>query len=196
VFNNLLHVGGRYVAAGALSYIFEGYAKWNGTAWVLADVNLPSAPTVTTLFADTLALVVGFDSFGTADTSANTTVTVNATANSYPQIRVINNDPGVVRRLYQVANITTGDIVYFDLNVLVGETIDIDFAAKTITSSLRGPLNGAPLAGSSVARWHLAPKTATRTTNIINVFMGGTPANESVRMFWNNRHWAVEGAVY
>lgn len=192
VFNNILHVGGRYTAAGPLSYIFEGYARWNGTAWVLADMNLPGAPTVTAIYADRLNLALGFTTTGTADTSANTAVTVNATANTYPIIRVVNNDI-VVRRIYQVMNVTTGDVLFFDLTVLIGETILIDFDAKTVTSTTRGILNSAPLAGSTLARWRLAPKTTTRTTNIINVFMGGTV---TITMVWNNRHWSVDGGAY
>jgi len=198
-YNSMLHVCGQYNVAGQLSYIFEGYARWNGSTWILADSNLsgsPTAPSVTAVYADVQGVILGFSTGGITSTSVNTIVTVNATANTYPVFRFTNNDPAVTRRLYQIVNETTGEAIYFDLPILVGESIIIDLSptVKSITSNMRGNLNSAPLNGSNLAQWHLAPKTATRNTNIINVFMGGS--TENVIMFWYNRHWSVDGGVY
>jgi hypothetical protein len=198
-YNSMLHVCGQYNVAGQLSYIFEGYARWNGSTWILADSNLsgsPTAPSVTAVYADVQGVILGFSTGGITSTSVNTVVTVNATANTYPIFRITNNDPTVTRRLYQIVNQTTGEAIYFDLPILVGESITIDLTptVKSITSNVRGNLNSAPLNGSNLAQWHLAPKTATRNTNIINIFMGGL--SENITMFWYNRHWSVDGGVY
>jgi len=198
-YNSLLHVCGQYNSAGQLSYIFEGYARWNGSTWILADSNLsgsPTAPSVTAVYADVQGVILGFSTGGITSTSVNTAVTVNATANTYPIFRFTNNDTLVTRRLYQIVNETTGEAIYFDLPILSGESITIDLTptVKSISSNVRGNLNSAPLNGSNLAQWHLAPKTATRNTNIINIFMGGLA--ENVTMFWYNRHWSVDGGGY
>jgi hypothetical protein len=189
--DGILHVGGRFASAGRLSFIFEGLAKWNGSAWILYDLNLPGTPVVHTIFTDVQGTFIGFDGAGTVNASANTNITVTATVNTFPILSVTNNDT-VARRLYQINNETTNESLWFDLPVQAGETITIDLTVltKSIWSTTRGDLNYTPLQGSQTGKWHLAPNR----TNIINVFMGGAVSVVTIR--WNNAHWSTVNARY
>jgi hypothetical protein len=78
------------------------------------------------------------------------------TAVTYPIVKFIG--PG---RIYQLKNLTTGDEIYFDLDLLSGETavLDLTPGRKTFVSTFRGNLLplGAVLPGSDVVSFKLIP---------------------------------------
>lgn len=111
--------------------------------------------------------------------------TNNGTATAYPIFKA--TGPGTI---YQLANYTTGSMIYFELTLLSGETVTLDFrpGKKTFNSTFRGNIINTILPGSDVQNFRLLPGS-----NDISIFISTTAATATLT--WDNRHWSVDGGT-
>lgn len=186
--NGLIYFAGTFTAAGGMT-LPDALAVWNGNSWAFADIDLPDAPTeVTALASWQGTLYAGWLMGGggsTSAVSAITSVTNAGTAIARPILTF--TGPGTV---YQVANYTTGDVIYFNLTLQTGETATLDLTPGKISfiSSFRGNILGAILPGSVLSTFKLLPGT-----NSISVF--GSIGSNSVVVQWRERFWSVDGGA-
>lgn len=180
-----LYAGGNFSLADGMS-LPDTMAQWNGYAWFPLDADLPSAGGINAIAIDASdTLIVGSSATGTGTTAALTSITNTGSAVAYPYITI--NGPGRVREL---TNWSTGDSIYFDLVLALGETLIIDLApgVKSVVSSFRGNVINTILPGSHLASWRLLPGD-----NTIGLYIVETNANTSASMQWHARYWSVEG---
>jgi hypothetical protein len=161
----------------------SGIVQWNGTSWVPVSLKLPANTLVfgITLLSDGAAYI-GYSSSGTTYAAAVTSVTNNGTANAYPILSC--SGPG---RLYELYNATTGEGIWFNLDILRGEVVTLDLrpGQKTFTSSIRGNIISTVLPGSEVSTWHLAPGA-----NNVNLFIDS--ASALAALGYTERFWSID----
>lgn len=186
-YNNLVHIGGFFTAAGGGSS-YNGYAIWNGYSWLRGDVAPASSPTFYAIHVDKLGVTLGYDTSGTATLSKTIALASASTSIARP-VFTLKNTTADPQRIYQILNATSGDSIYFDLIMLSGETIIIDTRRRRVTSTIRGDLTYTVLAGSNFATWKLLPQR----TNYINVYAGGSGNTMAITI--NNAHWSIDGGV-
>lgn len=183
----ILYAGGAFTTAGGLT-LSDRFAAWNGSSWFAPDIDLPGTATVSALMAMAGSLFVGFNTSGTAVAGAVTgTGEANngGTANAYPVLR--GTGPG---RFYQVVNYTTGEGLYFNLDLQDGEEVTLDLrpGKKTFNSSFRGNIINTILEGSDVEEFHLIPGE-----NSISLFIDDATAEAYLE--WSEFHWSFDGVV-
>lgn len=146
--DGLIYYCGTYTTADGIT-LPDSMSGWNGSAHVPLDVDLPGASTVNDIFSPSPDyLFVGYSTGGTALAGGVNIINNPGTADTYPTITI--TGPG---RLFQVKNYTTGVAVYFNITLLEGETITLDFAAPSgplLTSSFRGNILGYVISGSNL----------------------------------------------
>lgn len=123
------------------------------------------------------------DRTGTVTAAGLTTVTNGGTSKTYPVIRVTG-----AGTLYSIRNYTTGAALYFDLTILAGETVVLDFSDPNnvlIYSNARENLLSSILPGSNLD-FFLTPGD-----NDISMFADATAATIS----WRLAHHAIDGAI-
>jgi hypothetical protein len=179
-----LYAGGLLTTAGGLT-LSDRLAQWNGSVWLpLADIDLPGSPTVYSIIQSVDGkLTIGYSVAGPATTGVTTTATNEGSADAYPKLIV--TGPG---RLYELTNYTTGQAVYFDLDILSGETVTLDLDPQRVkfTSTFRANLIGKIINGSTVAGWHLQPGE-----NYISLFVDDSSA--VAYLVWQQLHEGVDG---
>lgn len=111
--------------------------------------------------------------------------TNSGTAKTYPIFKA--TGPG---RIYALENFTTGEAIYFDLELESGETVTLDLrpGKKTFTSTFRGNVIDKILEGSDTETFHLVPGE-----NDISILIDDATATAS--MVWDERHWSFDGVV-
>lgn len=190
--DGLLYAGGEFDEADGLK-LPNTQAQWNGYAWFPLDVELPAGTVagVSAIAVDSMGtLSVGYDGLGSGGTAGSragvVAVTNGGTAAAYPLMVV--NGPG---RLYELANWTTGDIIYFDLVLQPGETLTLDLrpGIKSVVSSFRGNVIGQVVPGSKLATWRLMPGT-----NQVALYMQATDDDTAATITWHERHWSLDAA--
>lgn len=187
---NLL-VGGSFTTAGGLTTT-NRVAGWNGTSWFHLDATIPGSAFVSGLaYNDFDDLFIGFDTTGTAASSAYGSPTVTSTTDTYPVLTLVGPSSGSCV-LQWVENQSTGEKLYFNLTVQAGETITIDLRPnhKTITSDWRGAINNQPLPNSDFAQFHLLPGE-----NVMAAFISGTTTGVSLAIHYQVTHLSVDGAA-
>lgn len=182
---SLLAVGG-FSTAGGVS-LSDGVARWNGSVWLPYDVNTPSSAIVrAATFRDDGALIIGFDTSGSATAAGRTTITYDGTAEAPPTIKFIG--PGTVR---QVVNATTGQALYFSLTLNDGEEAELVLDPENIsfTGNFRRYLLHSILRGSNLTTFRLQPGD-----NIISAFLDGTTDGDTaIYMQWRDRYHGIDG---
>jgi hypothetical protein len=187
--DGLLYAGGGFDEADGLA-LPNTQAQWNGYAWFPLDVKLPSGTTaeVLTIVVDSAGtLSVGYHGAGSTGSRAGVVAVANeGTAAAYPIVEV--QGPG---RFYELANWTTGDIIYFDLVLQTGETLTLDLrpGIKSVVSSFRGNVIGQVVPGSKLATWRLMPGT-----NRVALYMQETTGATAATITWHERHWSLDAA--
>jgi hypothetical protein len=93
--------------------------------------------------------------------------------------------------LRYLENQSTGQVIYFNLLLLAGETITIDLSPgkKSITSDYRGRIFDNPLANSDFANFHLLPGN-----NVIACLVDKDSTISGV-IDWRIQHLSVDGAA-
>lgn len=157
-----LWVGGTFTTAGGIT-LPDRLARWNGSAWVLSDIDLPGTPLVQTLVVmNDGSLYLGSTTSGAAAAAATTTVTNNGTAATYPRLTI--TDPsGGGDRLYQIINTTTGAAIYFNYTIQQGEIAVLTFKPTNVTfvSTFQGNILDTILPGSNTTGFSLQPGANT-----------------------------------
>lgn len=161
-----LYVGGNFTTAGGIT-LPDRLARWNGSAWVLSDIDLPGTPLVQTLaVAPDGSLYLGSTTSGAASAAATTTVTNSGSAAVWPRLTI--TDPsGGGDRLYQIVNTTTGAAIYFNYTIQQGEVavLTLDPTNVTFVSTFRGNILSTILPGSNTTGFFLQPGA-----NVISYF--------------------------
>lgn len=174
--NGNLYASGQFTSIGAGVSTGDGFAIWNGSLWVRGDISIPGTSSIyVTHFDSEDNLYIGFNTSGTATYSGDTIIAYDGTAVAYPHVTFYNPTAGL-RNLVQIANETTGAVVYLSYVLLAGETLTLDFrpfsdTALTAVSSFFGPVPGAILGGSDLGNFYLTPgRSGSSQDNLIATY--------------------------
>lgn len=178
-----------FVVGGTIPYNADGLLAYNGSGLYRLDIDLPGAtPTVYGLFVNrtTGAIYVGFDTTGTATYSGSVTASYTGTALAYPKI-IISRSGGTSATLREVRNYTTGAVLYFDYDLLDGETLTIDCrpGGQSIVSSFWGNVYGRLLANSDFGNFHIMPGNGSSLDNVVTFWVeeGGGPTVTAIMTY-------------
>jgi hypothetical protein len=183
----LLAVGGFHLSG---TRAIRSVALWNGTSWLNVDVQIqfvdPTTDYVYTVAIDRSRddVFLGFNfNSGTQHTitSGINTITNPGTTEAKPTIYVLG--PGILR---WIANQTTGKSINFDMTILNGEEVFLDFAKGDIYSTIRGSLLYAMLDGSDFRSFTLAPGE-----NKLEVFMVND-VGAQMQITFTPQHWSAD----
>lgn len=173
--DGLIYAGGSFTLAGIVS-LPDSVAVWNGATMAALDINFPTA-----LSDDVRAIATRADGYlfigrfnsdtanppstGTATVAGTTTATNAGTIVAYPRL-ILNGPSSGTARAYSIRNTTTGQNIYLNLTLNVGETVVIDFDPTNISavSTFRGNVLGSILPGSDLTDFGLQPGPNTITT--------------------------------
>lgn len=113
------------------------------------------------------SIAVGYESIGTAAYTSGTTAVTNSGSEPTKPVIVITHPTTatLTAPLYSIRNLTTHQVISFNLTLLIGETVTLDFARRTFTSNIRGNLAGTVLPGSNFDSFVLVPGP-----NRLNIF--------------------------
>lgn len=181
---------GGVVAVGAFNrtgqrVLPEPLARWSGQAWFPASIDTPAlslrqgavtSEGTTYVLTETPVTSLLRDSITTVQTGGTT-----ATA---PTLVV--TGPG---RLLQLVNLTTGAALYFDLDLLLGETVTIDLGRKVFTSTLQGNILRTILPGSTITGWTLQP--GANRVSLLYIPEPG-PTTPTATLTWTDTYWSVD----
>lgn len=157
-----LYASGTFTTAGGI-VLPDSMARWNGSAWLPLDVDLPGSATVYVIKAVIDgSIYLGFDQSGTATAAANTNVTNDTPSYVYPRL-IINGPSSGTSRIYQIVNYTTGFGIWLNLTLNAGEVATLDFnpQAPSFTTTFQGDITNKILPGSQSALFYLAPGVNT-----------------------------------
>lgn len=185
-----LLAGGFFDTAGGVAVPDSG-ARWNGSAWLPLDVDLPAAAAVREFLGTPGGEVyVGYAQSGTATTGAITTVVNDGTAAAYPRLTIRGPSSGT-SRIYQLVNTTTGQAIYFNLALSAGETAVLTLDPQNITfvSSFQGNILRTILPGSQTSGWGLQPGA-----NDISFFAASSSV--TAVLDWETAYASLDDALY
>jgi len=182
----MVYLGGSWITIDGIATP-DSAARWNGSAWTPLDVNLPGTAT---LYAVAVAadgtIVLGFDQTGSATGASAINYAVN-TGNTdvYPIMELAATGP-----LYSIRNVTTGAEIFFNLTLLPGERLHLEFdpAAIIVTSTFRGDVSRLVLPGSQLSNFFLMPGT-----NSLAVFLQESATVQNM-LWWQPRYLSVDVA--
>lgn len=184
-------INGDIVAVGHFSLAdnvpVRNIAFWNGSAWSNFDVEINAGnPTITPLavqYSPNGDVFIGGSWSSTYITlfSGVNYVTNTGSAETQPFIYISGT-----ARLRWIENQTTKKRLFFDLTILTGEEVFIDFVRGSVFSTLRGDLFHAMLPGSDFHSFNLAPGE-----NKIACFMLND-VNAQMQISYTPRHWSVD----
>jgi len=188
--DQIIYYAGTYTTADGIA-LLDPLSGWNGSAHIPVDIDLPGSANVYDIYAPAPDyLFLGFSTGGTAIAAGVNTISNPGTSNTYPVVTVFG--PG---RLLQLKNYTTGRAVYFDITLLAGEVVTLDFASAkgaTFTSNFRGDVMGYALAGSNL---DLFLKSGSNSISLFVV--ADTPGTTSAQLVFRPRYstisdWALD----
>jgi hypothetical protein len=190
-------VGGDFLTAGGVGARF--FALWNGSTWVSPDIYFSSPPghiDIVTYSPSGDLYVAGtyigylndpptyINEYYTTYYTAINYIVNTGTAESKPKVYLYGSG-----KLRWLENQTTGKRVYFNLDILTGEEIMIDFGQGTIMSTVRGNLSYSILLGSDFGDFTLVPGT-----NKIAALMY-SDVGASMYIYNQPKHWSADGTV-
>jgi hypothetical protein len=184
---NTFILAGNITTANNLS-ITGRAVEYNGTSFVPIDIHLPGDNTIYAVdIANDGTLTFGFDTTGTAITSAVTELANRSTAPTFPVFEFSVSGTATATQLYQIRNEDTNQTIYFNLTIQPGETIVIDLRKKTITSSYRGNVISKILKGSNFASFAL-------TTSNPRISLFADKASLVAKVYWEVTHFSADGS--
>jgi len=192
--DGIVYVGGDFTTADGET--MRQLAKWNGSSWFSGDFNVSGGFTGLTPFVDSNDnLWLGFENAGASTFSGDTTIAYAGTAKSYPQI-TINRDGGTSAKLIQLRNETTGATLFFDYDLLDGETLTLEFdqrAGAFMTSSIRGNVYSELLPNSNFGTFYLTPGNGTGSNdNVITLFVDNDGATVTSNIIYTIRYISAD----
>ena len=185
--SDALYVGGQFTAINGVAIPRSGLARWNGGAFVPADIAFTVTPVVSRIErGPDGSLYVALRSGGTTSTAAAvTTVTNPGTAKAYPTLTIKGPSSGT-SRIYQIVNMTTGKAVYLNYTINAGETARFVFDPQRLsfTSDFQGNLASKILPGSTEAEMFLQPGANDLSffaaSSSVTAFLSWLPAYQSI----------------
>lgn len=164
---------------------------WNGSCWAHLDAVYPLAAGLNALELTPLGdLYFGSDSATTVTTGYQTEVTNSGSERSYPKLVVKSS---LAASVYYLHNQTTGKTLWFDYNLLAGETLTLELTPgkRSCKSSYYGDVWRAVLRNSDLADFCLLPGI-----NKIDFFMdySGSPTITAY-LEWPLVHESADGAA-
>jgi hypothetical protein len=185
---DLIVVGGFSTAGGVA---VKGIALWNGSSWVPLDIEVSigyASPVGFAIkFSQTNDIYFGGTGFGGS---------LSTNQSQMAGITLINNvgstevSPFVyiqgTGRLIWLENQTSKKRIFFDLTILAGEEVFIDFGKGTIESTVRGSLFFSMLPGSDFNAFTLMPGE-NKIACLITKDVGA-----SVKMGYQPVHWSMD----
>lgn len=162
--NGDVWIVGAFSTAGDLTV--EGVVKWEGTSWAQTDL-IPNMTTqirgLTTgrrdpVIADIYEVYIGWDNSAVSPYGGAATIANGGTQNAAPKF-VIMRTGGTTAKLISIRDELTGKELFFDYDLLDGETLTIDLAptAQSIVSDFSGARPDAALANSDIGSFTLLP---------------------------------------
>jgi hypothetical protein len=184
---NLIAVGA-FTALGNSAYpIPSGVALWNGSVWLPVDMDGPATGNYALAVSSTNVLSIAQNNV-LNKAAGNTQINNQGTANAIGT--VVFTGPG---NIYSLINYTTGKALYFNYQLLTGETatLVLDPTSLSFTSNFFGNVINRILPGSDLASFNLAPGT-----NSVNVLIAGTTSGAtSATLQYRNTHWSFDAGV-
>jgi len=180
--------GGQFFSSGTVLPFPDGIARWTGAAWVPGDIDIPPPGRVfgIAFTPDGGAYIAG--SFtGTARSASVIPLTITNGAAVAPKI-IFRAPTSGTTRIYQLLNTATQSELYFNLVLQANESAIVNLAPGSagVTSSFRGNILSAIIAGSNLARWQLQPGT-----NYVSFFADN--ANLRTDITYRPRFWSNDG---
>lgn len=195
--NGMLLVAGMFDQAGGLD--ISRVAAWNGYSWVSLGLVIPTGGVnyVYALIQEAYhegVLYYGGDFNTTITTNGQATITNPGNARSYPVISIYfpPNIIGITAQLLLIKNETNGKTLWFDFDMLQGESLIIDTrpGQKRVYSTFRGALVGnTPLPGSQPSTWCLEPGA-----NVISMLVDDVTGvgNSEITYAYDPAHWGID----
>lgn len=181
--DGLIWVAGVFTQAGGV-YV-DQFAIYNGYSWVNTDVVISGGGSTIYSIATPKNgdIYVGGDGFnGTTTKAAEITEVENTgSAEISPIIYIVG--PASLKWIENQTNVSR---LFFNLDILSGEEVFIDFGRGTITSETRGDLLYSLLPGSDFRKFGLLPGT-----NKISVFMMND-TDAIMKIFYKPKHWSAD----
>jgi hypothetical protein len=146
-----LWIGGTFTEAGGV--VMPGsVAMWTGSAFVCApfvsgDVNCLCWANETLYVGTAL----------NATTTVNETETIVSNGTTSPQFYIDCQDCNGITHLYAIINYTTGDALYFDIDLTPQEYLTIDTGRGIVKSNYRPNVYNTVMPGSNLSTFKLAP---------------------------------------
>ncbi len=186
----LLYCGGSFTKAGGITPA-DQVAIWTGSAWAHLPADLAASSSAKFAARREAALYLALSTSGAATTATRQTVTNGGSTWTYPKL-IVKRSGGTLCRLEYLRNETTGHTVWFNYELLDGETLTVDFAAQTALSDYFGSVIGrAVLPGGDFGRFGLQAGA-----NDLSVFVceAGGPTTTAC-LLWRARHWGLDGVA-
>lgn len=186
-----LLVAGNFTTAGGRILLW-GLEGWNGSVWTDIDIYSLGTGLVPAIALGTPEGRLFLGTLYSVDTSATiagvTSVTNNGDAPT--TVKIIFTGSGQLR---YIRNATTRKVIYFNYNLLDGETATLDLTGPQVTfvSSMFGNVMNRISGGSQLTEFGLQPGI-----NSLTVFMGGVGVNASTTLVWQNRYHSIDGAIF
>lgn len=171
-----IYAGGDFTTAGGVT-LPDRFAIWNGATWGIPDVDLAGSASIRSMaFRGDGNFVIGGDFTGTATAAALTTATNAGTVVAYPRL-ILNGPSSGTARVFSLINATTGQRIFFNLTMQVGEVVTIDFNPSSISavSTFQGNVLGSILPGSDLTDFGLQPGA-----NSISLLVGSSTATATL----------------
>lgn len=129
---------------------------WNNSIWSYLDIQLTETVNALCTGAEDgrvlgmYNLYAGMEDTGSAKVAGSATITYNGTARAWP-VLTIDRDGDGEAVITSLRNETTGEWVAFNYELVDGEELVIDFAARKLTSTFAGSVVSSMLAGDLFA---------------------------------------------
>jgi hypothetical protein len=155
--------------------------------------TIPNRPTVAsgfyTIFTTRDGTTIAAGDFRASNIKPHSIGTLinSGMAEAYPILRLHNNASGTAR-IYQLANLTTNDYVWFNCQMVPFEIAQLSLIPGSVSfvSNIRGNLLNEIIGGSNITSWRLLPGT-----NRISFLAD----NDDLRadIWWTPRHQSADG---
>lgn len=182
-----LLLGGDFTEAGGLTMPAQ-MAGWNGSSYFFLDLIINAAPSAFAEAPDG-TLYIGASTSSDGPAAFVNTLTNDGTADTYPVF--VFTGPGTV---YQLKNYTTGDVLYFNLELNAGETATLTLGPGKISfvSSFRGNIISSILPGSYLATFRIVPGD-----NTVSAFVAGSTSGDTgLSAYWKVLYHSFDDALY
>lgn len=128
---------------------------------------------------------------GTMDFIAKDIVFIDLDCNDYSKPIFIINGPGTLR---SIINETTGATIYFNYDMIVGESLVLDLTQPlfTLTSNFRGSLRGIINPNSTISSFVFNSGTIAISVNVDLFNVGEDSVDSFVK--WKTQYWSIDKA--